>query len=101
MQRHSAQASARAGRTRIFGAVLLACIGTAVALPRHATAQTLTPAFIGYGYTLTDLGGVAGLPTSYGGLTIRASDPNTLYIGGEANTSAGALYTVALVRDGV
>ncbi|MFO7613256.1 MAG: hypothetical protein R6W71_01305, partial [Bacteroidales bacterium] len=61
--------------------------------------QSLTAEFETAGYTLTDLGSITDLPAQYGGLTIRPEDPNTLYIGGSANLSNGALYTVPLVRD--
>lgn len=47
-------------------------------------------------YTVTSLGSVAGLPTNYGGLTFLNN--NTLLIGGAANTAAGSLYTVGVVR---
>lgn len=67
----------------------------------RADAQTLTPEFEAAGYTLTDLGSIENLPAQYGGLTIRPSQPNTLYIGGSANVSSGALYTVPLLRDPV
>jgi hypothetical protein len=63
--------------------------------------QTLTQEFIDVGYTLTDLGSINLLPPKYGGLTIRPDQPNTLYIGGDANVAAGKIYTVALVRDPV
>jgi hypothetical protein len=63
--------------------------------------QSLTPEFVTAGYTLTDLGSIEQLPSQYGGLTIRPEQPNTLYIGGNANTSSGALYSVALTRDPV
>ena len=63
--------------------------------------QTLTPEFKTAGYTLTDLGSINQLPPKYGGLTIRSDQPNTLYIGGNANYGAGAVYTVALLRDSV
>lgn len=63
--------------------------------------QTLTPEFQAAGYTLTDLGSINLLPTRYGGLTIRPGQPNSLYICGDANGGAGALYTVALSRDPV
>lgn len=67
----------------------------------RAGAQTLTPEFETAGYTLTDLGSIENLPAQYGGLTIRPSQPNTLYIGGSANVGSGALYTVPLLRDPV
>jgi hypothetical protein len=63
--------------------------------------QDLTPEFQAAGYTLTDLGSINQLSPKYGGLTIRSDQPNTLYIGGNANTGAGTLYTVALLRDPV
>ena len=49
---------------------------------------------------MTDLGSVPGVQPQYGGLFILASDPASLYIGGDANGSLGALYRIALVRDG-
>jgi hypothetical protein len=64
-------------------------------------AQTLTQEFVDAGYTLLDLGSITGVPTNYGGLTIRAEEPNTLYIGGAANQGSGAIYAVPLIRDGV
>lgn len=64
-------------------------------------AQALATEFINAGYTLADLGAITDLPTPYGGLTIRADEPNTLYIGGSANASTGAIYTVPLLRDPV
>lgn len=64
-------------------------------------AQILSPEFVAAGYALTDLGTITDLPTPYGGLTIKADEPNTLYIGGGANASSGAIYTVPLLRDPV
>lgn len=71
----------------------------AALVPLHSHAQTLAPEFAD-DYTITDLGSVPGLPTSYGGVTILPGDPDTLYIGGGANSAAGGLYRVPLVRDG-
>lgn len=61
--------------------------------------QNLTTEFELAGYTLTDLGSITDLPAQYGGLTIRSGEPNTLYIGGNANNASGALYSVPLIRD--
>ncbi|MCU0371492.1 MAG: hypothetical protein MUC31_08755, partial [Bacteroidales bacterium] len=61
--------------------------------------QALTTEFLTAGYTLTDLGSITDLPSQYGGLTIRPSQPNTLYICGYANAGNGNLYTVPLIRD--
>jgi len=51
-------------------------------------------------YSANNLGSVPGLPTSYGGLVFKAGDPNTILIGGAANTSAGLLYEIGVIRDG-
>lgn len=50
-------------------------------------------------YAAYDLGSVPGLPPSYGGLTLKADDPNTLIIGGSANKGNGALYSIDVIRD--
>jgi hypothetical protein len=47
-------------------------------------------------YTVSSLGSVPGLPAQYGGLTFL--DNNTILIGGNANTAAGRLYTIDVVR---
>lgn len=47
-------------------------------------------------YSASSLGSVPGLPTLYGGLTFLDSD--TILIGGAANTAAGRLYTIDVVR---
>ncbi|MDX9907220.1 MAG: hypothetical protein RBS55_11580, partial [Bacteroidales bacterium] len=65
----------------------------------YGFSQALTQEFTNAGYTLTDLGSINLLPPQYGGLTIRPEQPNTLYIGGDANASGGAIYTVPLVRE--
>lgn len=49
-------------------------------------------------YSATSLGTIAGLPSSYGGLTIKAGSPNTLLIGGAANGAAGLIYEVGVTR---
>ena len=64
-------------------------------------AQTLTQEFIDAGYTLVDLGNISEVPANYGGLTIRAEEPNNLYIGGAANQAGAAVYTVPLLRDAI
>src|SRR5215510_1569052 len=49
-------------------------------------------------YSCVGLGAVPGLPNPYGGLTFKYDDPNTLLIGG-ANSSAGRIYQVGVIRD--
>ena len=77
----------------IFAVALLGNVGTRV------EAQTIAAPFAS-DYSLIDLGSAAGVPSQYGGVFILASEPNSLYIGGSANTAAGALYRIGLVRDG-
>jgi hypothetical protein len=72
-------------------ALLVACFAPLL------SAQTLAPFYAGT-YTVTDLGGIAGLPTPYGGLVFKAGDPNTILIGGAANTGAGRIYSVPVTR---
>jgi hypothetical protein len=50
-------------------------------------------------YTLVDLGALPGIPSPYGGLTLEAGNPNVLLIGGNANTSRGAIYAIPVTRD--
>jgi len=50
-------------------------------------------------YTLTDLGNVSGLPQPFGGMVFKAGDPNTILIGGDANTAGGGLYEVPVIRN--
>lgn len=61
--------------------------------------QTLTEEFVDNGYSLSNLGSAPDVPGSFGGLTIRPEEPNTLYLGGAANSAGAALYAVDLVRD--
>src|SRR5687768_13304821 len=49
-------------------------------------------------YSVRDLGQPPGVPARLGGLTFFAGDSNRLLIGGEANASTGALYSVPLSR---
>ena len=65
-----------------------------------AKAITIGPDFVG-NYTATDLGGVAKLPPSYGGIAFKAGDPNTVLIGGDANTASGVYYEAPVIRDGL
>jgi phage gp36-like protein len=66
------------------------CVG---AEPAH-----LLPAFAA-NYSCISLGSVPGVPTNYGGLTLKYNDLNTFLIGGGANTSAGRIYQIGVIRD--
>ena len=59
---------------------------------------TLVPPFDA-NYSLFSLGPVPVVPTSYGGLTFKYNDPNTLLIGGAADSPVGHIYQVAVTRD--
>ncbi len=63
-----------------------------------AKAISLGPDFV-TAYNFVDLGSVPGLPPLYGGLTFQLGNPNTLLIGGNANTASGRLYEIGVVRD--
>lgn len=62
-----------------------------------AYAQTVDPFYAGI-YSVTNLGSVAGVPTSYGGVVFKAGDPNTILLGGAANGPAGRFYSVPVTR---
>lgn len=66
-------------------------------LSTYLYAQVVAPPF-NTNYSLISLGSVPGLPTNYGGLTFKADDPNTILIGGAANTEAGAIYSIGVTR---
>ncbi|MDZ4370601.1 MAG: PEPxxWA-CTERM sorting domain-containing protein [Phenylobacterium sp.] len=48
-------------------------------------------------YVCNDLGSAPGVPAQYGGLTFL--NPNTLLLGGGANTGSGAIYSLDVTRD--
>lgn len=70
--------------------------GLLCALP--ASAQTFGPDFVA-DYVFTDLGTPSSIPSPLGGLNFDPADPNTLWIGGAANASGGALYSISLIRN--
>ncbi len=79
-------------------AVALALVSILAAGGAAAQAPALVAPFSD-SYALLDLGSIAGVPTSYGGVFILPGQPNTLYIGGSANRSNGSLYAVPITRD--
>lgn len=60
-------------------------------------AQTIAPTFSG-AYSFRDLGAPASVPANLGGLTLKSGDVNSLLVGGAANGSLGAIYSVGLNR---
>ncbi|MFA4902201.1 MAG: hypothetical protein WC600_05585 [Desulfobaccales bacterium] len=67
-------------------------------LPVSGQAVTIDPFYAG-SYTAFDLGSVPGVPPLYGPVLLKAGDPNTLLIGGNANEASGALYSIGVTRD--
>ncbi|MGB5198346.1 MAG: hypothetical protein WBR56_00430 [Sedimenticolaceae bacterium] len=63
-----------------------------ISVPSYAV-PTFGPDFAA-DYSVSTLGPVPGLPNSFGGLTVRPDDFNTLLIGGGANTASGRIYEV-------
>lgn len=63
-----------------------------------ASGQTID-VYYNCAYTFADLGTPPGVPASLGGLVFKNGDPDTLIIGGTANSSGGALYEVPVMRD--
>lgn len=74
--------------------VLTATLSTA------AFGQVIDP-YYAPSYSISDLGSVSGLPTSYGGLVFKYDDPNTLLIGARANVATGAIYSIGVTRDAI
>ncbi len=68
-------------------------------LATAASAQTIVAPF-DTAYSFTNLGSVTGIPGPLGGITFLHSDPNTLLLGGAANSGSGAIYAVPVTRDG-
>ena len=75
-------------------AALLSAIVTSGAVD----AQVFGGSYAGH-YTATQLAQVPGLPGFYGGMVFELGDAMTLLIGGNADTSLGAIYAVDLTRD--
>ncbi len=81
-----------------LGRPLLPSIAATLVFAAVAQAQTVVGAFAG-SYSAISLGSASGVPGSYGGLTFLAGDPNTLLLGGSANSPSGAVYRIGLTRD--
>lgn len=67
-------------------------------LPVSGQAVTIDPFYAG-SYTAIDLGSAPGVPPLYGPVLLKAGDPNTLLIGGNANNAPGALWAIGVTRD--
>jgi hypothetical protein len=62
-------------------------------------AQTISEDFE-CAYAFVDLGTPAAVPGSLGGIKFLQGDPNTLLIGGSANSSIAQIYSVPVLRNG-
>lgn len=63
-----------------------------------AFAASIAPPY-GGSYTYVDLGAAPdGVSVPYGGLLVKAGDPNTLLLGGAANGAGGVIYNVGVTR---
>jgi hypothetical protein len=73
-------------------------VSFAICYPTPGRSQAIiAPSYAG-SYAATSLGSISGVSTLYGGLTFEAGNPNTLLIGGSANTSGGTIYSVEVTR---
>ena len=70
----------------------------ALLLAAPAAAQAIGPAFSA-DYSFSDLGSPAGVPGPLGGINFDPNDPNTIWIGGAANSSGAQIYSVQVTRD--
>src|SRR4051812_11824583 len=86
------------GLTIRRGIAVVACTVSIALITTTASAQTVAPAFTS-SYSFVDLGSINGVPTNYGGLTLKFNDTNTLLIGGAANGPSGKLYSIGVTRD--
>ncbi len=61
-------------------------------------AVTAIDPFYSSTYTFVDLGAALDVPSSYGGLAFKAGDSNKLLLGGDANITSAAIYSLGLTR---
>ena len=50
-------------------------------------------------YSCVRLGTVPAVPVGWGAMTLKYDDPNTLLMGGHANTANGRIYQIGVTRD--
>jgi len=87
----------RSSRRQSWPVIILLAASAIGASSGSAAAQVLGPDFA-FDYTITDLGAVPGVPTSYGGLLFAPGDPDVLLIGGSANTLGAGIYAAVVSR---
>src|SRR4051812_32549917 len=91
---HMTEARSTKWRKQILSVVNNLCrygfLGCLLFTGASYAAPTLDAAFA-LNYSITGLGGIAGVPTAYGGLTFK--DANTVLIGGAANSPIAKIYS--------
>ncbi|RYZ87609.1 MAG: hypothetical protein EOP06_12415 [Proteobacteria bacterium] len=78
--------------------VALAAITLTALCNLSAKAQTIGSEFA-TSYSVVDLGTPSGVAGPFGGLTLKNGDSNTLLLGGSANSAAGNVNQVSVVRN--
>lgn len=84
-------------RRKHSGWLLLTAILWGAAPFRVVADVVIQPPFDAF-YALDDLGAIPGVPANYGGVNFALGNFNRLIIGGSANNSNGALYSIGVVR---
>lgn len=74
-------------------------LGLALSAASSGFAQVVAPEFAD-SYSLHELVTAPGVTPNYGGLMIRITEPNTLYLLGGANSVIGQLHKVSVTREG-
>jgi hypothetical protein len=69
-----------------------------IAATSRASAQVIGGPWSGH-YSVANLGSAPGVPGYYGGVAFAPDDASHLLIGGNANTSIGAVYSIRVQRD--
>lgn len=65
----------------------------------EAGAQPAVAAPFAGSYSVRDLGAIPGVPTPYGGLTLKAGTTDRLLVGGNAGAPDSVIYEIAVTRD--
>ena len=63
-----------------------------------AQAQTIDPYYASF-YGFKDLGSAGDIPANYGGLLVNPASADHLLLGGSANNTAAAIYSIGVTRD--
>lgn len=82
----------------VIAIATVAAAASLLTIGGEARAQTVNAAYASF-YSITNLGTPTGVPGPLGGLTIKATDPDTLMIGGSANTSSAVIDQIGVTRD--